>query len=172
MYKMKTADLPKLYAAIAGENDLFLPVKAAGQTNFGLYTENAQVDIDTLFKTSDIISIHSPLNEKTENLVNKEKLSLMKREAVIINVVRGAIINSEDLVWAVDTGVIKGAGIDVYPTEPPCEDDPFMRIKHPERFVLTPHIAWASLEARQRCVDIVGENIKAFIEQRGCNDVW
>ena len=132
----------------------------------------AQVDIDTLFKTSDIISIHSPLNEKTENLVNKEKLSLMKREAVIINVGRGAIINSEDLVWAVDTGVIKGAGIDVYPTEPPCEDDPFMRIKHPERFVLTPHIAWASLEARQRCVDIVGENIKAFIEQRGCNDVW
>lgn len=131
-----------------------------------------EVTIDELFKTSDIVSIHSPLNEKTENLVNKEKLSLMKKEAVIINVGRGAIVNSKDLVEAVDTGMIKGAGIDVYPTEPPCKDDPFMNIKHPERFVLTPHIAWASVEARQRCVDIVGENINSFIENRGCNDVW
>ncbi|MBR5535862.1 MAG: D-2-hydroxyacid dehydrogenase [Clostridia bacterium] len=131
-----------------------------------------EVDMDTLFGESDIISIHSPLNEKTENLVNMDKIRLMKKDAVIINVGRGAIVNSHDLVEAVDEGLIRGAGVDVYPKEPPSEKDPFMNIKHPERFVLTPHIAWASIEARQRCVDIVGENIKAFMENRGCNDVW
>ncbi len=134
--------------------------------------EYEEVELDELFKKSDIISIHSPLNEKTKNLVNMDKIKLMKKDAVIINVGRGAIVNSYDLVEAVDTGLIKGAGIDVYPTEPPEENDPFMHIKHPERFVLTPHIAWASLTARQRCIDVVGENIVALIEQRGCNDVW
>ncbi len=134
--------------------------------------EYEEVTIEELFKRSDIVSIHSPLNEKTENLVNMEKIKLMKKEAVIINVGRGAIVNSRDLVEAVDTGLIRGAGIDVYPTEPPKADDPFMNIKHPERFVLTPHIAWASLTARQRCIDMVSENIVALIEQRGCNDVW
>lgn len=131
-----------------------------------------KVTVDELFKTCDIISIHSPLNEKTENLVNKEKIDLMKNDAVIINVGRGGIVNSRDLVNAVDSGRIRGAGIDVYPSEPPCEDDPFMNIKHPERFVLTPHIAWASTTARQRCIDIVGENIRTFAENKGCNDVW
>lgn len=131
-----------------------------------------EVGLDELFKTSDIISIHSPLNEKTCDLVNKEKISLMKKSAVIINVGRGGIVNSADLVEAVDSGRIRGAGIDVYPNEPPENDDPFMNIQHPERFVLTPHIAWASVTARQRCIDIVGENIKAFTENRGLNDIW
>lgn len=134
--------------------------------------EYEEVALDELFKMSDIISIHSPLNEKTKNLVNMDKIKLMKKDAVIINVGRGAIVNSHDLVEAVDSEMIKGAGVDVYPTEPPAADDPFMNIKHPERFVLTPHIAWASLNARQRCVDITGDNIQAFIENRGCNDVW
>lgn len=150
-----------------GAHVLYAPV--SGKSRKEAYEE---VSLDELFKTSDIISIHSPLNEKTQNLVNKKKLQLMKKTAVIINVGRGAIVNSSDLVEAVDNGLIKGAAIDVYPTEPPFLDDPFMKIKHPERFVLSPHIAWASIEARQRCVDIVGENIKAFIENRGCNDVW
>lgn len=154
-------------ATAFGAHVVYAPV--SGKSRKEDYDE---VDLDTLFKVSDIISVHSPLNEKTENLINKEKLALMKKSAVIINVGRGAIVNSRDLVEAVDTGRIKGAGIDVYPTEPPAFDDPFMNIKHPERFVLTPHIAWASVEARERCVNIVGENIKAFIEQRGCNDVW
>ena len=131
-----------------------------------------EVSLEELLKESEIISSHSPLNEKTENLINKKTLSIMKKDALIINVGRGGIVNSSDLVWAVDEGIIKGAGIDVYPAEPPCASDPFMNIKHPERFVLTPHIAWASLEARQRCVDIVGENIQALIDKRGMNDVW
>lgn len=131
-----------------------------------------EVPLKELFETSDIISIHSPLNEKTQNLVNKATLSLMKKDAIIVNVGRGGIVNSADLVDAVDKGVIKGACIDVYPTEPPEADDPFMNITHPERFVLTPHIAWSSVEARNRCVEMVGENILALIENRGSNDVW
>lgn len=134
--------------------------------------EYEKCDIETLFKVSDIVSIHSPLTEKSENLVNMEKLKLMKKDAVIINVGRGKIVNSEDLVKAVDENMIKGAGIDVYENEPPEKDDAFMNTKHPERFVFSPHIAWASVEARKRCVDTVCENIKAFFENRGCNDVW
>ncbi len=154
-------------ATAFGAKVIYAPVSGKSRKE-----EYEEVSLETLLKESDIISIHSPLNEKTENLINKDTLSMMKKSAYVINVGRGGIVNSKDLVNAVDTGVIKGAGIDVYPTEPPCEDDPFMNIKHPERFVLTPHIAWASLEARQRCVDIVGENIKALIEKRGSNDVW
>ena len=131
-----------------------------------------EVSLETLLKESDIISIHSPLNEKTNNLINKDTIALMKNTALVINVGRGAIVNSEDIVLAVDEGRLGGAGIDVYPTEPPSLNDPFMNIKHPERFVLTPHIAWASVEARERCIQIVGENIKALIENKGSNDVW
>lgn len=154
-------------ASAFGAEVVYAPVSGSSRKE-----EYEAVSLEELFKTSDIVSIHSPLNEKTNNLVNKEKLSMMKKEAVIINVGRGAIVNSKDLVEAVDEGVISGAGIDVYPNEPPLTDDPFMNIKHPERFVLSPHIAWASTEARQRCVDIVGENILALIENRGSNDVW
>lgn len=131
-----------------------------------------EVSLETLLKESDIISIHSPLNEKTKNLINKDTIALMKNTALVINVGRGAIVNSKDLVRAVDEGKLGGAGIDVYPTEPPSLEDPFMNIKHSERFVLTPHIAWASVEARERCIQIVGENIKALIENKGSNDVW
>ena len=154
-------------ATAFGAQVCYAPV--SGKSRKEEYTE---VSLEELFRTSDIISIHSPLNEKTQNLINKNTISLMKKNAVIINVGRGGIVNSEDLVEAVDSGRILGAGIDVYPDEPPKENDPFMNVKHPERYVLTPHIAWASIEARQRCVDIVGENIAMFIENRGCNDIW
>lgn len=154
-------------ASAFGARVIYAPVSGVSRKE-----EYEEVTPDELFSQSDIISIHSPLNEKTENLINKQTLSQMKKDAIIINVGRGGIVNSRDLVEAVDTGVIRGAGIDVYPTEPPCENDPFMNMKHPERFVLTPHIAWASIEARNRCVEIVGENIRALIEQRGSNDVW
>ncbi|MBQ8541327.1 MAG: hydroxyacid dehydrogenase [Clostridia bacterium] len=154
-------------ATAFGAHVLYAPI--SGKSRKEDYEE---VALDALFEQSDIISIHSPLNDKTENLVNMDKIKLMKKNAVIINVGRGAIVNSRDLALAVDSGMIRGAGIDVYPTEPPRENDPFMNLKHPERFVFTPHIAWASLTARQRCVDVVGENILALIENRGCNDVW
>ncbi len=154
-------------ATAFGAHVIYAPVSGKSRKE-----EFEEVGLEELFRRSDILSIHSPLNEKTENLVDYAKLSMMKKSAYIINVGRGAIVNSNDLVRAVDEGLIKGAGVDVYPTEPPCETDPFMKIKHKERFVMTPHIAWASKPARQRCVDIVGENIKTFVEKRGFNDIW
>ncbi len=131
-----------------------------------------RVDIETLFRTSDIISIHSPLNDASKNLINENTLRLMKKTAVIINVGRGGIVESFDLVKAVEEGVIAGAAIDVYPDEPIGENDPFMTTKCPEKFIFTPHIAWGSVEARRRCVEKAAENIKAFIENKGSNDVW
>lgn len=130
------------------------------------------VELETLLRESDIISIHAPLNEKTKNIINENTLALMKPTAVIVNVGRGGIINSAHLAAAVDSGVIAGAAIDVFPTEPPAADDPLLNVKHPERLVLTPHIAWSSVEARARCVEVTAENIAALTAGREHNDVW
>ncbi len=154
-------------ASAFGARVIYAPVSGKSRKE-----EFEEVTFKALLKESDILSIHSPLNEKTRNLINEETISMMKKDAIIVNVGRGAIVNSSELVKCVDEGVIKGACIDVYPTEPPCESDPFMNIKHPERFILTPHIAWSSVEARVRCVEMVAGNILALIEQRGSNDVW
>lgn len=130
------------------------------------------VSLDELMHESDIVSIHAPLNKATENAVNKEKLGLMKKTAVVINVGRGGIINSADLADAIDSGTLGGAAIDVYPCEPPKEDDPLMNIQNREKVVFSPHIAWSSVEARARCVRITAENIAAFERGKDSNDVW
>ena len=134
--------------------------------------EYDEVTMEELVKTSDIISIHSPLNDNTKNLIDIEKLKTMKKSAFLVNTGRGAIIDSKALVYAVDNGYIKGAAIDVYPKEPIDIDDPFMEVRHKERFVFSPHIAWGSVEARRRCVELTAENIKAFIRGESLNDVW
>jgi glycerate dehydrogenase len=131
-----------------------------------------EVSLEELLKTSDIISIHSPLNEKTEKLINEKTLGMMKKTAVIVNVGRGGIVDSKALADAVDNGVISGAAIDVYPTEPPTLSDPLMKVRHPERFVFSPHIAWGAVEARERCVKKVSENIESYIRGEERNDVW
>ena len=154
-------------ATAFGANVIYAPISGKSRNE-----EFQEVSLDTLLETSDIISIHSPLNSKTENLINKNTISKMKPNALVVNVGRGAIVNSRDLAEAVDNGVIAGAAIDVYKEEPPCNCDPLMNVKHPERFVFSPHIAWASTEARERCVRVVGENIEALINNRGNNDVW
>lgn len=154
-------------AASFGAKVIYAPVSGTSRKE-----AFCEVSLDTLFETSDIISIHSPLNDKTKNLINKNTIAKMKKNALVINVGRGGIVNSRDLAFAVDSGLIGGAAIDVYPTEPPEADDPFMNVNHPERFVFSPHIAWASDEARARCVKTVGENIEALIDKRGNNDVW
>ncbi len=130
------------------------------------------VSFDELMRESDIISIHAPLNKNTENIINKFSIDLMKPEAVIINTGRGGIVNSADLARAIDSGRIGGAAIDVFPVEPPASDDPFLTLKNKDRLVLTPHIAWSSVEARARCVNVTAENIAAFKEGRKHNDVW
>lgn len=118
-----------------------------------------QVDMQELLSTCDIISIHAPLNDKTANLFDYEKLCQMKKSAFIINVGRGGIINELDLVKALDENKIAGAGVDVFTTEPMAKDSPFMSLKNRDKLVATPHIAWASVEARTRLVDMIVENI-------------
>lgn len=118
------------------------------------------VDLDGLFSRADVISIHSPLTSKTEGLVNKDRLKTMKPSAFIINTARGPIIVEEDLAWALNNGVIAGAGLDVLSQEPPKGDNPLLQAKN---CIITPHIAWASVEARKRLMGMIVENIKAYL---------
>ena len=118
------------------------------------------LELEELLKVSDIVSIHAPLNARTKNLIGREQLAMMKPTAYLVNAGRGAIIVEEDLAEAVDAGTIAGAGIDVFVTEPVPEDHPYLKMKHPERMRLTPHVAWASIEARKRLIDIMADNIR------------
>ena len=122
----------------------------------------ARVEFDSLLKQCDIISIHAPLNEKTEGLINYEAFSKMKKDAVLINVGRGQIVVDEDLARALDEEIIGGAALDVFKVEPIPEDNPLLKIRNKERLVLTPHIAWASEEARNRLFADLLENISAY----------
>lgn len=122
-----------------------------------------QVDFETLLAESDILSVHAPLNQYTENLMNYEAFSKMKKSAYFINVGRGAIVVEEDLARALDEEKIRAAGLDVLRTEPLPADSPLLAVRDSSRLLITPHVAWATSEARQRCVDAVTENIKAWM---------
>lgn len=117
------------------------------------------VDLDTLFAESDVVSIHAPLNARTQGLLKMAELRKMKPSAFLINMGRGGIVDEADLAAAVDEGVIAGAALDVFTVEPLPSDHPFLQVKHPERFRFTPHTAWASVEARDRLVAIIADNI-------------
>lgn len=117
------------------------------------------LELDDLLQTSDIISIHTPLNKKTHNLLNSENLALLKKKAIIINVGRGGIINEIDLVEHFQQSEIK-VGLDVLSSEPMACDSPLHAILDSERLFITPHIAWASDESRQRLVDIIASHIR------------
>ena len=116
---------------------------------------------DELIRDSDIISIHCPLTPETEGMVNAEFLSNMKRSALLINTSRGPVVDEYALADALNNGVIAGAGLDVMRKEPPEADNPLFTAKN---CLITPHIAWAALETRQRLMDIFTANIKAFCE--------
>ena len=122
-----------------------------------------QVDFDTLLAQSDILSVHAPLNDYTKNLMNYDAFCRMKDSAYFINVGRGPIVVEEDLARALEEGQIRAAGLDVLCVEPMPIDNPLLKIKNSSRLIITPHVAWATSEARQRCVDVVTENIKAFL---------
>ncbi len=130
------------------------------------------VDLITLLTECDIISVHAPLNEKTMHLIGKKELKMMKKSAYIVNVGRGAVIDEKALAEAIDEGIIGGAALDVFTTEPPQADSPIMNIKNKERIVYTPHTAWSSVEARKRCISMTADNIDAFIKGESRNDVW
>ena len=118
------------------------------------------VPIEALLAESDVISIHAPYNERTAGLIGYKQLKQMKRSAFLVNTGRGGIAVEEDLARALDEGLIAGAALDVYVREPLPESSPLMNLKHPERLLLSPHIAWYSTEARARLAHGIAENIK------------
>lgn len=133
----------------------------SGQNNDSIYE---RVELDKLLKESDIISIHAPLNHSTLGLFNYNNIKKMKRNAVLVNMGRGPIVVEEDLSIAIDEELIGGAALDVFAVEPMEKDNPLLKIKNKEKLVLTPHIAWASVEARDRLFNDLIQNIKAFYE--------
>jgi glycerate dehydrogenase len=131
----------------------------SGQNTNPNYT---QVDFDTLLKESDVISIHAPLNNATKDLINEEELQKMKKSAVLLNLGRGPIINENALAKALKENWIGAAGLDVLTVEPMLATNPLAEIKDSTKLIITPHIAWATVEARQRVTQEVYKNIVAF----------
>ena len=124
--------------------------------------EFERVSLDELLKQSDVISIHAPLNNNTLGLINYEALCKMKKSAILINMGRGPIVVEKDLAKAIDEEEIRGAALDVFEIEPIKEENELLNIKNKETLILSPHIAWASVESRDRLFKEVVENIKAF----------
>ncbi len=127
-------------------------------------TEYEQVDFDTLLMESDYLSLHCPLSDITRDLIDKEALSKMKKSAILLNVARGPVVNTLDLYEALEAGTIAGAGLDVLEKEPITLDNPLGKIMDSNKLYITPHLAWASVEARTRCVEGVRANIQAFLK--------
>ncbi len=123
-----------------------------------------RVSFDELLEQSDIVSIHAPLDENTLGLMNKEAFAKMKKSAILLNVGRGLIINEADLAEALNNKTIAAAGLDVLSVEPMQEDNPLRGIKDSERLLITPHIAWAGVEARNRLMGIILGQIKEFFK--------
>ncbi len=121
-----------------------------------------QVDMETLLAESDIISVHAPLNEYTENLIDRKMLRKMKKSCIFLNLGRGPIVVEADLADALEEGVIAAAGLDVLCEEPMSETNPLRRIKDSKKLLITPHIAWASVEARTRLMSIILDQVKEF----------
>jgi len=130
-----------------------------------------RAEFEELLEASDIVSIHASLNDRTKGLMNYEAFTKMKRSAILVNVGRGPIVVEKDLACALDEELIAGACLDVLDVEPVKEDNPLLAIKNPEKLLITPHIAWATAEARQRLMDEVYENIIAYTNKRPRNVV-
>lgn len=120
------------------------------------------VSLDEIFQSADVLSLHCPLTEASNLLVNRQRFEQMKNTVLLINTARGEMVDLDDLEYAIDHGLIAGAAIDVAPIEPPPTESPLLRLLQRPNFLLTPHIAWASVEAMQTLADQVLENIEAF----------
>ena len=126
------------------------------------------VDEKTCFSEADIITLHCPLNEKNFQFVNKKLVATMKPTSLLINTSRGGLINENDLAEALNSGVIAGAALDVLSIEPPSTDNPLL---HAKNCLINPHVAWATFESRSRLMDVVVNNVKAFLEGKEENVV-
>lgn len=126
------------------------------------------VDLETLFQESDVVSLHCPLTPETEKLVNRDRLALMKPSAWLINTSRGPLVDETALAEALNAQRIGGAGLDVLASEPPSSDNPLLSARN---CTITPHIAWATAEARKRLLDTVVANLRAFVDGQPQNVV-
>ena len=133
--------------------------------------EFKRVSFDELLNNSDIISIHAPLSKNTLGLINYESLCKMKTSSILINMGRGPIVVEKDLARAIDEGKIRGAALDVFEVEPIKINNALLTMKNKDRIILSPHIAWASVEARERLFNEVIENIRAFYNGKMRNRV-
>ena len=150
----RVADIAKLF----GANVIYYSASGApAQEGY------QQVDFDTLLAESDILSIHAPLNEHTEGIMNAEAFRKMKKTALLLNTGRGPIVCEADLAAALNAGEIKAAGLDVLCQEPMAEDCPLLAVTDKTRLFITPHIAWAAVEARQRLMKIIAGQIREFL---------
>ena len=134
-------------------------------------TEYERVEFDTLLKKSDILSLHCPLSDRTRNLINKDAFDKMKETAILVNVARGPVVNTQDLYDALMEGKIAAAGLDVLEKEPMETTNPLGQIKDSTKLIITPHMSWASTESRIRLVEEVAKNIEAFVAGENRNIV-
>ena len=147
--------------------------KVVSYSTTGSNTNNEfkRVSFDELLNNSDIISIHAPLSKNTLGLINYESLCKMKTSSILINMGRGPIVVEKDLARAIDEGKIRGAALDVFEVEPIKINNALLTMKNKDRIILSPHIAWASVEARERLFNEVIENIRAFYNGKMRNRV-
>ena len=135
---------------------------------YGNSSKLVLTSMDDVFSKSDIISLHCPMTDETDKIIRKENIDKMKDGVMIINVSRGGLVNEEDLSDALNSGKVKAAAVDVVSVEPMKEDNPLLKAKN---IIITPHMAWASLEARERLVDVVADNLNSFLEGKEKNKV-
>ena len=145
--KAKAFDCEVMYYSTSGRNS---------------NSEYKQVSLDELLKTCDIITIHAPLNDDTKDLLNYENMKNIKDGAILLNLGRGGIINEADLAKIIDEKEIY-CGIDVVSVEPILDSNPLLSVKNKEQLLLLPHIGWSSVEARNRLIEMVAQNIEDFI---------
>ena len=178
-FYMPTYELKGMTIGIVGFGDIGKRVAEIADV-FGMnvvsYTRSPEkvkapakaVSFEELLEISDVVTMHCPLNEGTKEMINKETLAKMKPTAYFVNTARGGVINEQDLADALNSGIIAGAGIDALTFEPMREDCPLRNAKN---CTITPHIAWAPKQTRERLLEKVSENLKAFIEGKPINVV-
>ena len=146
-----------------------MKVKAFTSKNPAELPEGVEkVELDELFHTADVLSLHCPLTDGTRHIVNEARLKLMKPTAILINTGRGPLIDEEALAKALNDGYIYAAGLDVLSCEPPRRDNPVLSARN---CFITPHLGWATVEARERLLKIAVDNLKAYISGAPCNNV-
>ena len=152
---------------IAAAFKMNILISSRSQNNHPSY-KHKFVTLDKLYNESDIISLHCPAFPETVNMINKDTLSLFKKNAFLINTSRGQLVVEDDLANALNNGLIAGAGLDTLQQEPPEENNPLLTAKN---CIITPHIAWATLEAKKRVMTVCAENIKQFLKNTPINVV-